>query len=85
MYSFPQRSTYTWNELKEELIIAKNVQQLKEKVLLLLTLNLIAYFSTNTHEEVQIVYALYMFLRAYACTLVMYYTPFLNMAVKTVF
>ena len=31
-YSFPQRSIDTWNRLKEELIMAKNVHQLKEKL-----------------------------------------------------
>ena len=31
-YSFPQRSIDTWNGLKEEVIIAKNIQQLKEKL-----------------------------------------------------
>ena len=30
-YSFPQRSIDTWNVLKEEVIMAKNVHQLKEK------------------------------------------------------
>ena len=29
-YSFPQRSIDTWNGLKEEVIMAKNVHQLKE-------------------------------------------------------
>ena len=29
-YSFPQRSIDTWNRLKEEVIMAKNVHQLKE-------------------------------------------------------
>ena len=31
-YSFPQRSIDTWNGLKEEVIMAKNVHQLKEKL-----------------------------------------------------
>ena len=31
-YSFPQRSIDTWNGLKEEVIIAKNVHELKEKL-----------------------------------------------------
>ena len=30
-YSFPLRSIDTWNGLKEEVIMAKNVQQLKER------------------------------------------------------
>ena len=30
-YSFPQRNIDTWNRLKEEVIMAKNVHQLKEK------------------------------------------------------
>ena len=30
--SFPQRSIDTWNGLKEEVIIPKNVPQLKEKL-----------------------------------------------------
>ena len=31
-YSFPQRSIDTWNGLKENVIMAKNVHQLKEKL-----------------------------------------------------
>ena len=31
-YSFPQKSIDTWNGLKEEVIMAKNVHQLKEKL-----------------------------------------------------
>ena len=31
-YSFPQRSINTWNGLKKELIMTKNVHQLKEKL-----------------------------------------------------
>ena len=31
-YSFPQRSIDTWNGMKEEVIMAKNVHQLKEKL-----------------------------------------------------
>ena len=31
-YSFPQRSIDTWNGLKEQVIMAKNVHQLKEKL-----------------------------------------------------
>ena len=31
-YSFPQRSIGNWNGLKEEVILAKNVHQLKEKL-----------------------------------------------------
>ena len=31
-YNFHQRSIHTWNDLKEEVIMAKNVQQLKEKL-----------------------------------------------------
>ena len=31
-YSFPQRNIDTWNGLKEEVIMAKNVHQLKEKL-----------------------------------------------------
>ena len=31
-YSFAHRSIDTWNELKEEVIMAKNVQKLKEKL-----------------------------------------------------
>ena len=31
-HSFPQRSIDTWNGLKEEVIMAKNVHQLKEKL-----------------------------------------------------
>ena len=31
-YSFPQRSIDTWNGLKEEVIMAKNLHQLKEKL-----------------------------------------------------
>ena len=31
-YSFPQRSIDTWNGLKEEVIMAKNVHQRKEKL-----------------------------------------------------
>ena len=32
MYSFPQRSIDTWNGLKEEVIMAMNAHQLKEKL-----------------------------------------------------
>ena len=31
-YSFPQRYIDTWNGLKEEVIMAKNIHQLKEKL-----------------------------------------------------
>ena len=31
-YSFPQKSIYPWNGLKKEVIMSKNVQQLKEKL-----------------------------------------------------
>ena len=31
-YSFPRRSIDTWNGLKEEVIMTKNVHQLKEKL-----------------------------------------------------
>ena len=31
-YSFLQRIIYTWNRLKEEVIMVKNVHQLKEKL-----------------------------------------------------
>ena len=31
-YSFPQRSIDTWNELKKEIIMAKNVQQPKKNL-----------------------------------------------------
>ena len=31
-YSFPQRSIDTWNGLNEEVIMAKHVHQLKEKL-----------------------------------------------------
>ena len=31
-YSFPQRSIDTWNGLKKEVVMAKNVHKLKEKL-----------------------------------------------------
>ena len=31
-YSCPQRSIYTWNGLKEEVILVKNAHQLNEKL-----------------------------------------------------